>query len=172
MTSTEWPFQRKSFAKIQRWINLMELSSCLIKELEKNNPPLRICFKISVKPNKANSQTLTNANVPWCFSKQRHEDKFLQLRKPGANSPQCYLMQESQRSGWTLSEKLGSQWNLSWPSQLERGPLSFRSLRLLNLEDQHFKGLIFCLHVWILPWLWTSFCNVFLCTLLSSCHLP
>ena len=42
----------------------MELSSCLIKELEKNNPPLRICFKISVKPNKPNSQTLTNANVP------------------------------------------------------------------------------------------------------------
>ena len=30
----------------------MELSSCLIKELEKNNPLLQICFKISVKPNK------------------------------------------------------------------------------------------------------------------------
>ena len=41
----------------------MELSSSLIKELEKNNLPLRICFKISVKPNRADSQILTDANV-------------------------------------------------------------------------------------------------------------
>lgn len=120
--------------KIQRWMNCIVPSSCLIKELEKKNPHSEFRFQTLVEPNETANQPFTKCSL--MFLKTTVCKKSQTSQKPVASVLQCYLIQALWRNSfgnavifvqWAYAGRLG---RLYWRRYLNNEPLkSFLALQ-------------------------------------------